>query len=73
MCAVVAAAYCLLSSNKKGLNNACCGHGFVDEFIYVCGNALKYSNVISSIDTDLFPPLYYDFILLAKIETTLLA
>ena len=29
---------------------------FVDEFISVCGNALKFSNEIHSIDTDIFSP-----------------
>ena len=44
-----------LSPDKKERNTVCCGHVFVDEFISVCGNALKGSNVIPSIDTDLFP------------------
>ena len=55
MCEVVVAAYCLLPPEKKR-NTACRGHAFVDDFIYVYGNALKCSNAIISIDTDLFPP-----------------
>ena len=56
MCAVVVAEYCLLSSDKKERNTAWSGHSFVDEFISVCGNAVKCSNEIPSIDTDLFSP-----------------
>ena len=31
---------------------------FVDEFISVCGNVIKFSSEIPSIDTDIFPPYY---------------
>ena len=56
LCAVVVAEYCLLSSDKKERNTACRGRESVDELIYACGAALKCSNAISYIDTDLFPP-----------------
>ena len=55
MCEVVVAASCLLSSDKNELNTVCHGHGSVDEFIYVCGNELNFSNIIPSIDIYLFP------------------
>ena len=56
LCEVVVAASCLLSSDKKELNTAWRGHGFVDEFISVCFNTMKCSNAITYIDADLFPP-----------------
>ena len=71
MCAVVVAASCLLSSDKKEWNTAWCWRDSVDELISACGTELKCLNAIPSIDTDIFPPYYCDFILLAKIETTL--
>ena len=55
MCAVVVAEYCFLPSNKKEWNTAWRGHDFVDVFIPVLFNALKFSSEITSIDTDLFP------------------
>ena len=42
----------------------------MDEFIDVYGNPLKFSNIIPSIDTDVFPPEYYDCIWLEKLATT---
>ena len=59
MCEVSVAISCLLSSDKKGWNTSCCGHGFVDEFIYICVNVLKCSNAIPSIETDIIPLYYY--------------
>ena len=56
LCAAVVAVSYLLSYDKKKCNTAWRGHGFVDEFISVCGNALRCSNAITSIDTDIFPP-----------------
>ena len=56
MCELVVALSCLLSSDKKEWNTAWLGNGFVDEFISVCGNSLKCSSAIPSIDTDIFPP-----------------
>ena len=37
-------------------NTAWCGHGFMDNFISVCGNALTFYNEIPLIDKDLFLP-----------------
>ena len=52
----------------------CCrGRDGVVEFISVYGAAMKCSNVIPSIDTYLFPPYYPDWVLLAKLATTLSA
>ena len=56
LCELLVEAYCLLSSEKKERNTECCGHGSVDEFISICGNALKFSNAVPSIYTDIFPP-----------------
>ena len=69
--AVLVVASCLLLSDKKQWNTACHGHGFVDEFIYFCVNPLKFSNIIPSIDTDIFPSEYYDCIWLEKLAITL--
>ena len=54
MCAVVVAASCFLSSDKKEWRTAWHGHDFVDDFIYVCGNTLNCSNAVHSIYTHLF-------------------
>ena len=56
LCAVVVAESYLLSSNKKEWNTACRGHGNKYELISDCGAALKFSNAIPYIDTDLLPP-----------------
>ena len=56
LCAVVVAASCLVSSNKKERNTAFRGRESVDELISAYGAALKSSNVIPFIDRDLFPP-----------------
>ena len=56
LCAVVVSESCLLLSDKRDWNNAWCGHDFADEFITNLVNALKCSNAIPSIDTDIFPP-----------------
>ena len=55
LCAVLVAASYLLSSDKKELNTAFRGRESVDELISACGAALKCSNLIPSIDTNLFP------------------
>ena len=46
ICAVVVTASFLLSSEKKELNTAWIGHSFLNEYIYVCGNALKCTSTI---------------------------
>ena len=56
MCAVVVAASCLLSSDKKEWNTAWSWRDIVDDLRSAFGNALKYFNAIPSIDTDIFPP-----------------
>ena len=56
MCAVVVVASCFLSFKKEERNTSWCGNSFLDEFISLCGNVLKYSNETTSIETDLFPP-----------------
>ena len=56
MCAVVVAESCLLSSDEKYWNAAWRWRDGVVVLIYAFGNALKCSNAIPSIDTDIFPP-----------------
>ena len=56
ICAFLVEEYCLLSSERKERNTAWRGDDFVDDFISICGNLLKYSNEITSIYTDIFPP-----------------
>ena len=56
LCAVVVAASCLLSSDKKELNTAYRGRESVDELVFACGAALKCFNAIPSIYIDLFSP-----------------
>ena len=71
LCEVVVAASCLLSSEKQYWNTAWRRHDFVDEFIPVSGNALKCSNAITSIDTDIFSSYYFDCIWWIKLATNL--
>ena len=56
LCAVVVPVSCLLSSNKKERNTSWRWRDGVSVLIQAFGNALKCSNVIPSIYTDLFPP-----------------
>ena len=60
MCAVVVAASFLLSSDKNKIKYPWRGHDFVVALFTVCGDVLKCSNVIPSIDKDIFP-LYYSY------------
>ena len=62
LCTVELAASCLLLSDKKELNTACHGRESVDELISAFGAALKCSNAIPSIDTDIFPPYYTNWV-----------
>ena len=55
MCAVVVTAYYFLSSYKKEWNTAWRWRDGVVELISAFDNALKISNAITSIDTDIFP------------------
>ena len=62
LCAVVVAASCLLSSDKKEWNTAWLWRDGIGVLMSAVGNALKVSNVIPSIYTDLFTPYYSDCI-----------
>ena len=55
LCSVVVSVSCFISSKTKQ-NTEWRGYGFVDEYIYVGGNALKFFNAIPSIDTYKFTP-----------------
>ena len=73
MCVVVVAASFFLKSDKKEWKSAWHWRDGVVKLISDFVNAIKGSNAIPSIYTDLFPPYYSDCIWWAKLATAISA